>query len=89
MECKVKVELDLWMNLIGAILNLDRENRDEGWIPNSGDRFQKKGKNYAQQCVHNEFEVVLPEKRPGLFMIVTESEGGNLWACPRFHGFVY
>lgn len=68
--------------------NLDRAKKKVVWIPNSGGRFLITVMNCLQQCVHNEFEVVPPCRKPGFFMILTGIEGSNLCACPGSHAFV-
>lgn len=43
---------------ISALLNLDREKRNEVWISSLGGRFSIKGTNCGRQSGHNDFEVV-------------------------------
>lgn len=53
------------------MLIVDRENSDEVWIPNLGDRLLTIGENCWQLCDYNDFEAIAPGRKPGFIIVVS------------------
>lgn len=84
---KSRAELDVCLELIGALLNLDSGNEHEDWIPSSKGQFLLMEMDCLQQCRHNNFRVVAAGKISGFFIIVTEKEDSSLCTCLKSHKF--
>lgn len=84
-----RLELDVWLEWLGELLNLDSANEEKAWITNSETQLLITGMDCLRKCGHKDFEVVEPGRNPHFVIIVTERDRISIWAWTRFHAFVY
>lgn len=87
-SAKRKTDIVEWPRWIGALPNLDGAKKDKVWIPNSEIWFLLTGIYCLRQYGHNGFDVVVPGRNPGSFMMVTGRESSSLCASPGSHEFL-
>lgn len=79
---------DVWTGILTAFLGLS--NSGSIFLPKTGFRLLRNGKDVPAQCAHNDFPVDENQKSsPGYFQIATGGDRAFIWVWPGSHRLVH